>query len=61
VGQGVPDLLVGLRGKTYLMEIKDGQKPPSDQKLTPDQLEWINAWRRSLELKTGGPTPPWDD
>ena len=45
VGNGVPDLLVGIAGKTMLMEIKDGAKPPSARRLTPDQLEWHAAWR----------------
>ena len=46
VGQGVPDLLVGFQGKTLLMEVKDGQKPPSARRLTEDQLKWHGAWRR---------------
>jgi ribosomal protein S2 len=29
VGQGVPDLLVGYRNKTALVEVKDGSKCPS--------------------------------
>ena len=45
VGQGVPDLLVGFQGKTLLMEIKDGQKPPSARRLTEQQLTWHGAWR----------------
>jgi hypothetical protein len=45
VGQGVPDLLVGFQGKTLLMEVKDGQKPPSARRLTEDQLKWHGAWR----------------
>lgn len=45
VGQGVPDLLVGIRGQTLLMEVKDGKKPPSERRLTPDQMEWHGAWR----------------
>lgn len=45
VGQGVPDLLVGFQGKTILMEIKDGQKPPSARRLTEQQLKWHGAWR----------------
>lgn len=45
VGQGVPDLLVGIRGQTLLMEVKDGKKSPSERRLTPDQLEWHGAWR----------------
>lgn len=45
VGQGVPDLLVGFQGKTLLMEVKDGQKPPSARRLTEQQLTWHGAWR----------------
>lgn len=45
VGKGVPDLLVGFRGVTLLMEIKDGKKPPSDRKLTTDQQKWHAEWR----------------
>lgn len=45
VGHGVPDLLVGYAGKTALVEVKDGSKPPSAQALTGDQLAWHGAWR----------------
>lgn len=45
VGDGVPDLLVGYRGHTLLIEVKDGTKPPSARMLTPDQLAWHAAWR----------------
>ncbi len=45
VGQGCPDLLVGKAGRTFVMEIKDGAKPPSERKLTPDQIAWHGAWR----------------
>ena len=45
VGQGVPDLLVGFQGKTLLMEVKDGQKPPSHRRLTEQQITWHGAWR----------------
>lgn len=44
VGQGCPDLLVGWRGITSLLEVKDGKKPPSARKLTPDQEKWHAAW-----------------
>jgi Holliday junction resolvase len=44
-GKGVPDLLVGFQGKTLLMEIKDGNKTPSERRLTEDQLKWHGAWR----------------
>ena len=45
VGDGVPDLLVGYRGRTFLLECKDGDKVPSARKLTPDQERWHAAWR----------------
>ena len=45
VGVGVPDLLVGYQGKTLLLEVKDGKKPPSERRLTEDQVKWHGAWR----------------
>ena len=45
VGKGVPDLLVGYKGQTLLMEIKDGFKPPSARLLTEDQLRWHGSWK----------------
>lgn len=45
VGMGCPDLCVGWRGVTYLLEVKDGDKPPSQQKLTPVQEEWHAGWK----------------
>lgn len=47
VGRGVPDLLVGTpRGRLIMIEVKDGKKPPSERRLTPDQREWHQRWRR---------------
>lgn len=45
VGHGVPDLLVGHRGKTLLLEIKDGKKCPSARHLTPDQEKFFASWQ----------------
>jgi hypothetical protein len=45
VGDGCPDLLVGYQGATYLMEVKDGRKPPSARKLTEDEAAWHERWR----------------
>ena len=45
VGKGVPDLLVGYRGVNLLLEVKDGDKAPSDRRLTPQQIEWHESWR----------------
>lgn len=41
VGGGVPDLLVSYRNKWYLIEVKDGSKPPSARMLTDDQRKWM--------------------
>lgn len=41
IGKGCPDLLCMFRGEVYLLEVKDGNKPPSAQKLTPDECDWI--------------------
>jgi hypothetical protein len=46
VGKGCPDLLVtDTDDATFLMEVKDGNKPPSRRTLTPDQVEFHAAWR----------------
>lgn len=44
-GAGVPDLLVGCDGVNLLLEVKDGDKPPSARKLTRDQVAWHSGWR----------------
>jgi hypothetical protein len=50
VGQGCPDLAVGYRGATYLIEVKDGDKPPSARKLTAPQKSWHGAWRGHVAI-----------
>jgi hypothetical protein len=37
IGKGAPDILIGYQGKNALVELKDGAKPPSARKLTPDE------------------------
>ena len=44
IGNGVPDLLVSFRDGMYLLEVKDGSKPPSARALTEDQVRWHAAW-----------------
>jgi hypothetical protein len=41
IGKGFPDLVVGINGKTYLVEIKNGPKA----KYTEKQIKFIKSWR----------------
>lgn len=50
VGKGCPDLLIGLCGQNFLIEVKDGKKPPSKQKLTVDQIQWHDEWRGQAQV-----------
>ena len=64
------DLLVGYRGRTFLMEVKDPAQPPSKRRLTPGEAEFRRTWRgttyhivhtedEAIELVTALPaTPP---
>jgi len=40
IGKGCPDLLIGFKGTTYLIEIKKDSKA----KFTPQQLQFNELW-----------------
>jgi hypothetical protein len=48
----IVDLIVGYRGRSLLLEIKDGSKPPSARKLTPNQLALRANWRGQYDVAT---------
>lgn len=45
VGQGCPDILVGFRGRNYLMEIKVNKGKP-----TPAQDAWHLTWQGQVVI-----------
>lgn len=45
VGGGCPDLLVGLRGRNYLMEVK-----ASNKMLNAKQKEWHQTWHGDVHI-----------
>jgi Holliday junction resolvase len=47
-GDGIPDLLVGYKGYTILMEVKDGGKVPSARKLTEAEQKFFDDWRGGM-------------
>lgn len=52
IGKGVPDIVVGYCGQNYLFEIKDGDKPPSQQKLTPMEVTFFETWKGQVKVAT---------
>ena len=48
MGDGVPDLLVGYRGFTLLLEVKDGNKSPSQRKLTEAEQKFFDEWKGGI-------------
>ena len=44
VGGGFPDLVASISGVNVLVEVKDGSKPPSARRLTPEQVRFHEAW-----------------
>jgi hypothetical protein len=51
-GGGVPDILCGYQNVNYLLEIKDGRKFKSQQKLTPAQMDWHSRWCGTVHIVT---------
>jgi hypothetical protein len=48
VGQGCPDIAVGFRGQSYLLEIKMPGKA-----LTKDEAVWHSKWRGQVAIVYG--------
>ena len=50
LGRGAPDIIVGYMNSNYLIELKDGNKSKSQQRLTKDELDFSLKWRGSYAV-----------
>lgn len=47
---GVPDLLVGYRGRNYLIECKPLEGDKRQLRLNPNQVDWHAAWKGQVQI-----------
>lgn len=45
VGDGFPDIIVGVAGHNFLFEIKNPEQPPSKRRLTKDEERFHKEWK----------------
>lgn len=51
LGKGFPDFVVSRSGScNFLIELKDGSKPPSQRKLTPDEQKFHAEWKGQVDV-----------
>lgn len=50
LGSGAPDLAVGIGGRNYFLEVKDGRRKPSERRLTPAEQRWHEDWRGQVAV-----------
>ena len=46
----IPDIVVGVAGKNFMFEIKDGKKTASQKKLTPAQVKFHDEWNGQINV-----------
>ncbi len=52
LGGGIPDLLVGISGRNYILEVKACAPSKAESHLTPDQKRWFASWRGQKAIVT---------
>lgn len=50
-GGGFPDLVCARLGRVVFVEVKDGSKPESARRLTPEQVVWHEQWRDHASVR----------
>ena len=48
LGNGFPDIIVGVGGENFLFELKNPNKPKSAKKLTEAEQKWHEEWREQV-------------
>ncbi len=56
LGDGIPDLLCGYRGRNFLFEVKRADLGPARQQLNADETEWHGRWAGQVHVIT-----TWED
>jgi hypothetical protein len=44
------DLIVGVAGRNYLLEVKDPEQPPNKRRLTPVEQDFHDNWRGQVAV-----------
>jgi len=50
VGKGFPDLVLSFKGRLWLIEVKNGSKPPSAQKLTVSEKKFFDQFGEHVKI-----------
>jgi len=50
LGGGFPDIVIGKNRISMIIEIKDGDKPPSARKLTEAEQKFKDVWRGQYDI-----------
>lgn len=50
LGCGFPDIVVGFRGVNVMLEVKDGDKPPSGRVLTAEEVKFHDTWAGQIAI-----------
>ena len=50
LGGGFVDFVLGYKGVNYMIELKDGDKAPSQRKLTPDEDKFHKEWEGQISV-----------
>ncbi|MFC2085212.1 hypothetical protein ACFLS9_09150 [Bacteroidota bacterium] len=50
IGRGFPDIVIGIRGRNYLFEIKNPEVSKSGQKLTESEEKFHQIWGGQIKI-----------